>query len=187
MSNINKFCVVLMSILIIVAVGCRSKQPAASTPESKANDGPLLAPPQKPTEPAAMPKAQPTEGEPAGKSTSNGATAAPGNTQVASQPTEGDPEGKARPSGSESANNQATQAAAIKANLASLSIADRALAEKQKVCPVSGEPLGAMGAPKKISVAGRELFICCPSCEDTVAKEPAKYLAKVGLSPATGK
>src|SRR5438105_679701 len=55
--------------------------------------------------------------------------------------------------------------AKIKASLALLSTVDRALAEKQKICPVSGEPLGAMGAPKKISVAGHDVFICCQGCE----------------------
>src|SRR6476469_7672944 len=39
--------------------------------------------------------------------------------------------------------------AEIVAALAKLSAEDRAIAEKQKVCPVSGEPLGTMGAPIK--------------------------------------
>jgi hypothetical protein len=75
-------------------------------------------------------------------------------------------------------------AAKIKANLASLSASDRALAEKQKICPVSGEPLGEMGPPKKVSVAGHDVFICCGSCEEPLNKEPDKYLAKVGLQAA---
>jgi hypothetical protein len=76
------------------------------------------------------------------------------------------------------------QAAKVKANFASLSASDRALAEKQKICPVSGEPLGEMGPPKKVSIAGQEVFICCGSCEEPLTKEPDKYLAKVGLQPA---
>ena len=75
-------------------------------------------------------------------------------------------------------------AAKIKANLASLSTEDRALAEKQKICPVSGEPLGGMGTPKKLHVAGQDVFICCAGCEKEVTSEPEKYLAKVGLKPA---
>src|SRR3954451_19896098 len=74
--------------------------------------------------------------------------------------------------------------AKIKASLALLSTEDRALAEKQKICPVSGEPLGAMGAPKKISVAGHDVFICCQGCEKELTSEPDKYLAKLGLQPA---
>ena len=71
----------------------------------------------------------------------------------------------------------------IKASLALLPTEDRALAEKQKICPVSGEPLGAMGAPKKISVAGHDVFICCKGCEEDLTSEPDKYLAKLGLQP----
>ena len=76
-----------------------------------------------------------------------------------------------------------TDPAKIKANLALLSTEDRALAEKQKICPVSGEPLGTMGAPKKISVAGHDVFICCKGCEKDLTSEPDKYLAKLGLQP----
>jgi hypothetical protein len=77
-----------------------------------------------------------------------------------------------------------TEPAKIKANLASLSTEDRALAEKQKICPVSGEPLGGMGAPKKVNVAGHDVFICCQGCEKELTSEPDKYLAKLGIQPA---
>ena len=81
-------------------------------------------------------------------------------------------------------NGDKTDPAKIKANLASLSTEDRALAEKQKICPVSGGALGAMGTPKKINVAGHDVFICCPGCESELTSEPEKYLAKLGLQPA---
>lgn len=76
-----------------------------------------------------------------------------------------------------------TDPARIKASLALLSTEDRALAEKQKICPVSGEPLGTMGAPKKINVAGRDVFICCPGCEEDLTSQPDKYLAKLSEQP----
>jgi hypothetical protein len=76
-----------------------------------------------------------------------------------------------------------SDSAKIKASLALLSTEDRALAEKQKICPVSGEPLGTMGAPKKIHVAGHDIFICCPGCEEEVTSQPDKYLAKLGQQP----
>lgn len=63
--------------------------------------------------------------------------------------------------------------------LAALSPADRAAAEKQKVCPVSGETLGAMGTPKKVLVKGREVFICCDGCRRALEDDPDKYLAKL--------
>ena len=65
------------------------------------------------------------------------------------------------------------------AALAKLSPEDRQLAERQKVCPVSGQPLGAMGTPYKVTVEGREVLLCCPGCEEAIAKEPDKYLAKL--------
>jgi hypothetical protein len=78
----------------------------------------------------------------------------------------------------------AGQSPEIKANLASLSAEDRAMAEKQKICPVSGEALGMMGTPIKVQVAGQEVFICCPSCKDPLLENPAEHLAKIGLKPA---
>jgi YHS domain-containing protein len=63
--------------------------------------------------------------------------------------------------------------------LAKLSPADRELAEKQKVCPVSGEPLGAMGTPYKVTVKDREVFLCCPGCESKIKENPDQYLAKL--------
>ncbi len=63
--------------------------------------------------------------------------------------------------------------------LAELSPEDRALAEKQKTCPVSGEMLGAMGKPYKVSVQGRTVFLCCPGCEAKLKNDPEKYLAKL--------
>jgi hypothetical protein len=56
---------------------------------------------------------------------------------------------------------------------------DRSLAERQKVCPVTGMPLGSMGAPKRMAVSGRIVFLCCGACESKLLREPAKYLAKL--------
>lgn len=63
--------------------------------------------------------------------------------------------------------------------LAQLSPEDCALVEKQKTCPVSGEPLGAMGKPHKVTVQGREVFLCCPGCETKFKENPEEYLAKL--------
>jgi hypothetical protein len=66
--------------------------------------------------------------------------------------------------------------------LAELSVEDRTAAEKQKVCPVTGERLGGMGKPVKITVKGKTVFLCCAGCEDAVRKDPDKYLAKLKAS-----
>jgi hypothetical protein len=68
----------------------------------------------------------------------------------------------------------------IKANLAKLSDEDRALAEKQKICPVGDGPLGSMGAPYKVTLdGGTVVFLCCDGCEETLKGDPEKYLAKL--------
>jgi hypothetical protein len=67
----------------------------------------------------------------------------------------------------------------VKLELAKLSPEDAASAEAQHVCPVSGEMLGTMGAPKKIDVNGTPVWICCDGCKDTLLASPDEYLAKL--------
>jgi membrane fusion protein, copper/silver efflux system len=57
---------------------------------------------------------------------------------------------------------------------------DEKLIARQKVCPVTDEPLGgSMGRPVKLVVEGRTVFICCKACERELRSEPKKYLAKL--------
>jgi YHS domain-containing protein/uncharacterized protein YceK len=65
--------------------------------------------------------------------------------------------------------------------LAELSPEDRSLAEKQKSCPVTGELLGSMGAPIKVDVNGKPVFICCEGCKEELLKKPDEYLAKLNM------
>ena len=67
----------------------------------------------------------------------------------------------------------------VKAELAKLSPEDRASAEKQHVCPVTGEMLGTMGPPKKVEVNGQQVWICCDGCHEELLSNPDKYLAKL--------
>jgi hypothetical protein len=60
-----------------------------------------------------------------------------------------------------------------------LSAADRLLAARQKVCPVTGAGLDAMGGPIRVDLAGRTVFLCCAGCEARLRQEPGKYLAKL--------
>ncbi|GIW92194.1 MAG: hypothetical protein KatS3mg110_0235 [Pirellulaceae bacterium] len=62
--------------------------------------------------------------------------------------------------------------------LAQLSEEDRRLAEAQGTCPVSGEQLGSMGVPIKLTVAGQDVFICCEGCKEDLLKNPDQYLKK---------
>jgi YHS domain-containing protein len=67
--------------------------------------------------------------------------------------------------------------------MAGLSEADRAAAMAQKVCPVSGEMLGEMGTPIKVTVKGRDVFLCCEGCREKIEADPDKYLAKLDAKP----
>ena len=65
----------------------------------------------------------------------------------------------------------------VEAAMAELAPEDRALAEAQETCPVSGEPLGSMGALVKVMVKEKAVFLCCEGCRKTLLKNPDKYLA----------
>ena len=65
----------------------------------------------------------------------------------------------------------------------------RALAAEQRLCPVTGKPLGSMGPPIKLTVAGRTVLVCCEGCEGPLSKSPEKYLPKLrpGVAPASAR
>jgi len=67
----------------------------------------------------------------------------------------------------------------IAATLAKLSPEDRATAERQRICPVSQEPLGSMGVPPKVTIEGRDVFICCGGCKEALEADPDEYLANL--------
>lgn len=55
---------------------------------------------------------------------------------------------------------------------------DAVLISLQATCPVSGKKLGSMGAPPKVVVDGKPLFVCCAGCSDKVKSSPQQYLAR---------
>jgi hypothetical protein len=67
----------------------------------------------------------------------------------------------------------------IQEALSKLSAADRALAIKQKLCPVTDEPLGSMGVPPAVKLGDRTVFLCCKGCEAELRRNPAAYLSKL--------
>lgn len=67
----------------------------------------------------------------------------------------------------------------IRLNLAKLSPDDRKLAEAQKTCPVTEQPLGSMGVPIKVMVNGQPVFGCCRSCDEEMLADPTATLEKV--------
>jgi len=63
--------------------------------------------------------------------------------------------------------------------LARLAKEDRALAERQKICPVTNNPLGSMGTPSRLLAKGKVVFLCCDGCESKFKGDLEKYLAKL--------
>lgn len=77
--------------------------------------------------------------------------------------------------------------AGASAALADLPAEDRPLAQAQRLCPVTGEPLGEMGTPVKVSLKGQTVFLCCDGCKEKAARNPDKTLAAVEKLKADGK
>lgn len=73
-----------------------------------------------------------------------------------------------------------TEEQMIESELAKLSPEDRAMAEKQKICPLGQKPLGYMPGLKRVDLDGeRVVFICCEGCEKPLRKNPEKWLANL--------
>lgn len=69
--------------------------------------------------------------------------------------------------------------AKIDAAMAKLSAEDRQAAVAQRVCPVTGEPLGSMGKPIKITEGDRHLFVCCAGCEEEAKGKFDEFYAQL--------
>jgi len=67
--------------------------------------------------------------------------------------------------------------------MAELSAEDRKLAIAQDFCPVANMPLGSMGAPIKVDVKGRAVFICCEGCRDDLLKNSDMYFEILANGP----
>lgn len=58
------------------------------------------------------------------------------------------------------------------------SAAEVAIAQ-QRICPVSGNALGSMGAPPAVRIGDRDVYVCCADCTNALKADPQKYLAKL--------
>jgi hypothetical protein len=56
---------------------------------------------------------------------------------------------------------------------------DRAIALAQIVCPVSGEHLGSMDVPIKVTAEGKTFLLCCKGCNKEVQAHPKDVVAKL--------
>jgi hypothetical protein len=65
------------------------------------------------------------------------------------------------------------------AKIRKLPAAEQDAAIKQAVCPVSGEHLGDMGTPFRITAENRTFYLCCDGCVPEVNKDPKAIIAKL--------
>ncbi|MEJ7639466.1 MAG: hypothetical protein WKF75_16190 [Singulisphaera sp.] len=62
--------------------------------------------------------------------------------------------------------------------------ADQATINVQKLCKVSGEELGSMGVPLKLTRGGKSILICCQGCVKAVKADPDKFFGSQASAPA---
>jgi Cu(I)/Ag(I) efflux system membrane fusion protein len=57
---------------------------------------------------------------------------------------------------------------------------DRRLIAEQRSCPITGKPLGSMGAPVKVRLPNDQaVFLCCDGCVEEAKSQPDRTLAAV--------
>lgn len=103
-----------------------------------------------------------------------------GSAKTESAKTETAKTDSANATGAKTTEVELTEAQMIEAEMAKLSPEDRAIAEKQKICPLAKKPLGYMPGLKKVELDGdRIIFVCCEGCENPLRKNPDKWLANL--------
>jgi hypothetical protein len=159
-----------MSVVLGAAIGCTSEEeaaPPASSATSKTPDH---------LKTATIPPA--TKGEPA----KGGTPEATGKMESKIEPSKKEEAPKVEGPKSEAPK---TGAAAVKlsndelAEIKKLPAAEQAAAIAQAACPVSGEHLGQMGKPVKVSAENRTFYLCCDDCKEKVDKDPKAVIAKL--------
>ena len=71
-------------------------------------------------------------------------------------------------------------------NIEQLPDADRKQALAQRICPVTGKPLGSMGVPVAIMLRGQPVYLCCAGCKGKAKREPDAMLQKLKEVAAAG-
>jgi YHS domain-containing protein len=154
----------LWGVAVVMGLGGCGGEEGASAPGGPAS-GPAVKPAPKPAVPAAGTAKQPATVEP-GKGEAGKAPAADGKGAAPdAPPLEAPKTGAADEVG--------------KVKLRKLPESEQAAAIRQGVCPVSGEALGSMGTPIKVSAEGRTFYLCCDGCEDKVKSDPKGVIAKL--------
>jgi len=73
------------------------------------------------------------------------------------------------------------------ANMKKMAAKDRSAAEAQKYCAIANKSfLGSMGAPIKLELEGKPVFLCCKGCVKKANADPAAALAKAAALRKAG-
>jgi hypothetical protein len=165
------------SLVLLAAVGCGSEdasEPAAPVPSNRA---PTVS--ARTSEASQGPMAGKAATVPAKDKSKTDDTAKAGEKGDGAPRVEG-PQSSAPKSDDGASDLSKEQLASIK----QLNAEDQPLALKQKICPVSDEPLGEMGKPVKVSAGGRTFFLCCKNCEKDVKADAKAVIAKLDKKAA---
>jgi hypothetical protein len=156
-------------LILLAAAGCAGEGPSQSAPEN----GPLASPANPPSLSSGGASGNMSgQMQPPG---STSAVAAKGTPAAGSGPKIEGPSVEGDKAGAATGALPAANLAAIK----ELPADEQEAAIKQVSCPVSGEPLGSMGKPLKVSAEGRSFYLCCKGCEKEVKADPKSVLAKL--------
>jgi hypothetical protein len=168
------------NVLILAMIGCNGGEESPAPPAAQPSAEAINV--MKPSKPPVS-KTEPAKGE-------MSLEAAPAATKTepksdASQKSDDGPKVEGpKVEGPKADNSKATAGASSPtpkelAAIKQLPEAEQTVALKQATCPVSDEPLGAMGKPLKVTYDGRSFYLCCKSCEPEVKADPKAIIAKL--------
>jgi len=124
---------------------------------------------------------------PAAASTYFGASGGPQSGRGDSSGASGPAQGKGAPAAGDGREAKAREPGAKELkNLAQLPEEDRPLALKQRICPITGDLLGSMGVPIKITLRGRPVWLCCQGCAGKAKRAPDETLKKIAATESAG-
>jgi len=159
-------------MILLAAAGCAGEDQSASAPQSTQAAKPS-APPNAQASPAGG--GMSVEMQPPGFAGAGAAAATKGEPNAGGGPRIEGPKVDGDQAAAGAGALSAEQLTAIK----ELPASEQQAAIKQVSCPVSGEPLGSMGKPWKVSAEGRSFYLCCKGCEKDVKADPKGILAKL--------
>lgn len=176
------------ALALAAFVGCNTEEPApasggqSATPGPAPGAGPSTGNPGSPT-PIQTPTAAPGTTKPGAKSEGPGTPPPPIDAPKKSDEKKESPKGEDKKDSSKKDEDKKAETTKLSddqiAEIKKLPEADRAIALKQILCPVSDEPLGEMGVPVKETVGGKTFFLCCKNCEKDLKAREKEILAKL--------